>query len=208
MSTRFMEEPLQDVLETFSTLERLGVTPDHHAHIRTNPTFAKKIALFITNGGKDITVSVGVIHVGEYVLAVNYDEKLSRAIKKGEFDFVDDGITSQNFPGTRKGSREISAHLFRCDKDVPFADLVKAIECEGFKLGEMRDLLALDKSHPKLMQEREIIAPGEVWRDEYGVDLVPELNRPSLGRHLTLERIEYVDTRIPLFLAIKEVQVS
>jgi len=130
-----------------------------------------------------------------YPIVVDYDIDLEEAIKPFEFSkcsrcyrsYVRPDITPKNFPTLQTGKAKLVVELFSSAnifddvkkiKKMSATQVLRRLDKIGYRPAELRELLALAVTHPKVMQERQILALGSIWHemcwDRYHIPFVYE----------------------------------
>lgn len=121
-----------------------------------------------------------------YSVVVDYNLSLADMIKAGEYDWINDDITSEHFPIQGEGKQELEIILLHFDRYVSSDEANKEIDKAGYRSATLPELLALGASQPELQRQFPIIALGSVWQDRHGACFVPCLLSDGAERSLRL----------------------
>jgi hypothetical protein len=121
-----------------------------------------------------------------YSVTVNYDRSVEDGVKAGNYDWVNNDITSEHFPMKRTGIEELSLHLVHFDRNISTEDALKKLDLMGLRPAELQELLSFGENYPDVQREFPIIALGSVWRSPAGYRLVSFLGRGGSDRVLYL----------------------
>lgn len=119
-------------------------------------------------------------------IVVDYNRSLTQMIKAGNYDWINDNITSKNFPLKGKGKHELTAVLFHFDRYIESDDAIAEMDKQGYRPATIEELLAFGEKYPELQKEFPIIALDSVWRVSRGDRRVPYLGWDGLRRCLGL----------------------
>ena len=100
-----------------------------------------------------------------YQIVVDYSRPLSEMIEAGNYNWVNQNITRENFPLTGQGRHELEAELFRFNRVISSEDAIKEMDEAGYRPAVLEELLALGEAHLKLQKQFSIIALGSLWRN-------------------------------------------
>ena len=125
-----------------------------------------------------------------YSLSIDYEMSVDEAKKRGNYDWVNNNITQENFPTKRKGKAEIEIKLFHFNRYISSEDVIKEMDNAGYRPAELHELLVLGEKYPDLQREFPIAALGSVWLAPDGNRDVPFLNRLGSKRILNLSWLE------------------
>lgn len=107
---------------------------------------------------------------------------LQQLIKLRKFNWVNSGITKENFPEQKNDFREGEVKLFSFDKTMLSEDVIKEMDKEGYSPCTIRELLSWDGWNGKDF----IVGLGSLWRRPGGGRRIPVLGRDGVGRTLCL----------------------
>lgn len=128
---------------------------------------------------------VGVVRQ-TFKVVVDYGRSLSEMVKAGRYDWVNENIISENFPGAGHGKAEREIVLFHFNRAISSDDAIKGMESAGYRPAVVEELLALGEVQPELQRHFPIVALGSVWQDPRGNRSVPYLGRFGAERSLDL----------------------
>jgi len=110
-----------------------------------------------------------------YTLTVNYDQSVEEALAAGSYDWVDDNITSRNFPPTRRGIETADAQLVHFGRVMNSAKVLDELDKQGLRPATVEELLALGAAYPDFQRQFLIVALGSVGVHPIGEHRVPGL---------------------------------
>lgn len=122
----------------------------------------------------------------ENILSILSSLSLSDRIAAGKYDWVNDDITEKHFPDKAEKDYEVEYRIFHFNRSISSESAIAEMEKEGFRAGNLVELLKLGETKPELQREFPIIALGSVWRNGVGHRNVPVLNCDAAGRGLDL----------------------
>jgi hypothetical protein len=121
-----------------------------------------------------------------FKVVVNYAQSLEEMIKAGEYDWVNNNITSDHFSIKGTGQKEMEIILFHFNRiissDAAIAEMAKA----GYRPVQVEELLALGAKEKELQKQFPIVALGSVWRSSDGNRGVLYLDWGGVERDLNL----------------------
>jgi hypothetical protein len=121
-----------------------------------------------------------------FPVTIDYGLSLEEAIKAGDYQAVNDNITSKNFSWSRSGKADLEIILVRFDHRMSSEDVVRELEAESLRAAELPEFLAFGAKYPDVQRNFSVIGLGSVWRDRKGARNVPCLYTASEGRYLDL----------------------
>lgn len=138
--------------------------------------------------GRFVNPKVEVVSVGRqtFKVLVDYTKSLKKMIQAGQYDWVNDDITSDHFPVKGNGQKEKEITLFYFNRDISSDDVIAEMGRAGYRPAKIEELLALGAVEKELQKQFPIIALGSVWRTPPGPCHVPALRWISAGRDLRL----------------------
>lgn len=174
--------PLSEMNATLEVLGRLGVTLGHLKRIRADEGYAKQVAVSIIHG-----VLAGNFHPGNiYPVTIDYGLSFEQMIKAGNYDWVNENITSELFPFVGTGIVQLDAYF------VHFGKRIMSFEAVPIEIDEMElrpvtlpELLAFGAKYPELQRRFPIAGLGSI-SDIHGVRLMAYLDNDERGRLLRL----------------------
>jgi hypothetical protein len=113
---------------------------------------------------------------------------LSDCIALGKYDWVNDHINEKNFPTKTKRDYEVEYRIFHLNKYISSESAIAEMEKEGFKPGNILELLKFGDNQPELQRQFPIVALGSVWRNANDGRIVPVLDYVGGKRKLDLYR--------------------
>ncbi len=124
--------------------------------------------------------------VGSF-LSISSSLSLSDRIALGKYGWVNSDITEENFPEKVGKDYEVEYKVFHFNRSISSESAIAEMEKEGFRAGNLAELLKLGEIKPELQREFPIVALGSTWRDAGGARYVPVLGcddgRRRLGLH-------------------------
>ncbi|MFZ2201786.1 MAG: hypothetical protein WAV56_00125 [Microgenomates group bacterium] len=165
--------------ELLAKLEAAGLTGQLAQKViqsRGN-TLAKEIVALIRGPQPDFP---------SYSVLVDYGQTVERLIRDGSYDWVNDDITSRNFPSSERGNAQIDIFLLNFDRNISSEDAIREMDTQGLRPATLKELLALGATHTNLQRENPIVALGSEWRNPDGDRGVPDLIRGGSVRGLSL----------------------
>ena len=122
-----------------------------------------------------------------YDIVVDYNRSLNAMIKAGKYDWVRDDINTKHFPLKGKGKHELKAVLLHFNRYIEFDDAIAEMDRQGYRPGNIEELLALGEQYPDLQKRFPIVALGSVWWVfDHTVRLMPFLKWSDLDRDINL----------------------
>lgn len=121
-----------------------------------------------------------------YPIHVNYDLSVEEAIEAGDYQAVNESITSATFPSARHGQAELEINLVRFDRRITSEDVLRELDKEGLRAAELPELLAFGAAYPDVQRKFSVVGLGSVWQDRKNYRNVPCLYAASEGRYLDL----------------------
>lgn len=121
-----------------------------------------------------------------FKVMVDYTKSLKEMIKAGQYDWVNNGITSDHFPITGSGQKEKEITLFHFNRGISSDNAVVEMEEAGYRPALVEELLALGAAEKELQKQFPINALGSLWQPPDGRRFVPSLDWGSGGRGLSL----------------------
>lgn len=113
-----------------------------------------------------------------YKVIVDSNISLAEMIDAGKYDRVYDDMTEKHFSVHSFGSQEIEIVLFDFNwwkSEIDAGDVIRGFNEEGFRGAGIQELLAFGAQYPTLQLKFSILAPGSLWRNPSGQNLVPVL---------------------------------
>lgn len=108
----------------------------------------------------DISISRG------YTIRVNYDLRFRSDLKeicKGFCRYVNQDITTGNFPTMRTGEKELGARIISFDSEMIVSEILDSIYRMGYRPAELYDLVVFNQTHPENCCRGRIMALGSLW---------------------------------------------
>ncbi|MDO8669171.1 MAG: hypothetical protein Q7K65_02670 [Candidatus Buchananbacteria bacterium] len=106
---------------------------------------------------------------GKFNLIVDYSLSLAEMIAGGQYDWVNQDITAEHFPGKGTGKQEAAVEILHFNRYFNSGDEVLAeIDKLGYGPAVLPELLALGKDQPELQRQFPIAALGSIWRRSDG----------------------------------------
>ena len=121
-----------------------------------------------------------------FKVLVDYTKTLKEMIRVGQYDWINDDITSNHFPVTGTGQKEVEITLFHFNRTISSDDAITEMKKAGYRPASVEELLALGAAEKELQKQFPINALGSVWRRPDGDRDVPCLGRDGGGRDLDL----------------------
>ncbi|MCX6744847.1 MAG: hypothetical protein NTX82_04960 [Candidatus Parcubacteria bacterium] len=98
-----------------------------------------------------------------YKVVVDYGKTLTKMIKAGKFDEVDEDINGKHFPLKGVGSQETELVLVHLKKDVTTMEAFGYLARLGLEPAKIEHLLAFGTTFPELQEQFPIVALDSVW---------------------------------------------
>ncbi|MFA6365345.1 MAG: hypothetical protein WCW78_03015 [Candidatus Paceibacterota bacterium] len=111
----------------------------------------------------------------ENVLSIISSLSFSDRIALGKYDWVNSDITEKNFPMTVEKDYDVEYKIFHFNRSISSESAIAEMEKEGYRAGNLAELLKLGKVKPELQRQFPIVALGSVWRVANGGCRVPIL---------------------------------
>ncbi len=175
--------------------KRGGNEEDIYNALKSNSKLVDKFAELIVNTVK--TVKENILHI---VAGLSLNER----IKKGKYDWTNSDINDKNFPETVPADYDAEYKLFHFNRSISSDDAIKEMEKEGYRPGNIHELLALGEAKPELQKEFPVIAIGSVWQDPDGGRFVAVLDYGDSRRKLNLYWFDGVWGDEDRFLAVRK----
>lgn len=106
--------------------------------------------------------------VKENVIRILKGFSLSERIEKGKYDWTNSDINKKNFPETVPADYDAEYKLFHFNRNISSEGAIKEMEKEGYRPGNINELLTLGETKPELQREFPIVEIGSVWQDSFG----------------------------------------
>ena len=97
-----------------------------------------------------------------FMVTINYARNLGDMIKAGNYGYVNENITAENFPITGEGQVDEEITLIHFNRNISSDDAIKEMDELGFKPAILPQLLAFGETHPEVQREFPIVALGSV----------------------------------------------
>jgi hypothetical protein len=121
-----------------------------------------------------------------YPIHVNYDLSVEKAIEAGDYQAVNDSITSASFPSVGHGQAELEINLVNFDHRMTSEDVLRELDKENLRAANLSELLAFGAAYPDIQRSFSVVGLGSVWQDRKRYRNVPCLYTASEGRYLDL----------------------
>ena len=125
-----------------------------------------------------------------HTLTVNYGQSVEDALKAGNYDWVNDYITSRNFPPTRRGTETVEVSLVHFGRVMTSDEVLEELDRQGLRPATVEELLALGAQYPDLQRQFPIIALGSVCVGPSGHRSVPVLWSDGRYRDASLDWLD------------------
>ncbi len=139
-----------------------------------------------------------------YAVSVNYDLSVEDAVKAGKYDWMDDNITSKNFPSKRKGTAEAEIILVHFNRSMDPDDVIRELDKQGLRPAELPEGLAFGAMYPDIQREFPVVILGSVWRSSDGHRYCASLSRSPVQRVLYLYWFDYGWGSLYRFAALRK----
>lgn len=184
----------------YQAVEEQGGSADDLQRVLKDDGLVKKIASLIAQSGQaEVESDDSKEHVQEigqplidpaslstYHLTIDYGKNLQKMIAEGQYDWVNDNITQENFPIRGKGKQEVEAVIVHFGKTMSSEAVLEEFNKMNLDPPDLETLLALGAAYPKLQREFPIVSLNPVWADPDGDRDVACLSRDSWRRDLDL----------------------
>ncbi len=147
-----------------------------------------EVARGILRGTIEVVTNVISFIVRTMTVLVDETKTVDELVKVGKFDWLNNNITSANFPnpaGGTTGNQELA--LFHFGKAMSSDAASAEMDKEGYEPATIWDLLAFAKKEPNLQRQFPIVALKSIWRDPGRGRLVPYLCGDAVDRRLDLD---------------------
>jgi len=146
--------------------------------------------------GVDMSVELKVFVLGGIMVQLDYRKTIEEMVKEGRYFLDNLDINSENFPITLRQSGLIEVHFFYFNQAMSEKNIVGEMDKQGFRPGEIPELLAVGAQHPdKVRRYRLIVGLGSVGTPLYYGEqpMVPVVWRPG---HLQAPciRLDHLDS--------------
>ena len=141
----------------------------------------------ILRGTIEVITKVICFIVRTLTVLVDETKTVDELVKACKFDWVNDNITSANFPNPADGTtgnQELA--LFHFGKTMSFDAVISEMNKDGYEPATIWDLLGLAQKEQNLQRQFPIVALKSVWQDPGLYRLVPFLCSGADGRSLRL----------------------
>jgi hypothetical protein len=135
---------------------------------------------------------VALLKPRTFDLSVDYSRSLAEVIAAGNYNYVNDNITEENFP-TDKGDpqwgadgRVVEAVLLHPDRLTESDEVLGELGRMGLRPGTMFELAHFGEQHPEARCQFSVVALGSVWTDPDGDPAVGYLGEGAGWRDLDL----------------------
>jgi len=114
-------------------------------------------------------------------------------INEGNYNYLSESITSDNFPSNEEGVIEVLTYLVSFVSYINTQNSIARMSSMNPPLrpATLKELLAFGISKPDLPQNYKITALWSNWRDLYGYMYVPCISGDEWGRYLFLNWWRY-----------------
>lgn len=99
----------------------------------------------------------------ELRILVGYDLTLPKMIAAGHYDWVNSDITSERFPLSGKGKRNLVAEVIHLNRFISSEGAMAELDKMGLRPGKIEELLAFGATFPELQRKFSIVALGSSW---------------------------------------------
>lgn len=123
---------------------------------------------FVSLGLQDLIEGRFANNGVSYVVNVNYDLSLKKAVKAGKYDWTDSNISSKNFPSKRKGAADVEVIFVHFDRDITSNEIIRELDSQGLRPVELPELLAFGAKFPEIQRKFPVVALGSVWQRPSG----------------------------------------
>jgi len=141
----------------------------------------------ILRGTIEVITKVICFIVRTLTVLVDETKTVDELVKACKFDWVNDNITSANFPNPADGTtgnQELA--LFHFGKTMSFDAVISEMNKDGYEPATIWDLLGLAQKEPNLQRQFPIVALKSVWQGPSLSRGVPYLYSRADDRFLDL----------------------
>lgn len=184
--------------ETNKELEQLGGNEEMMLEKMKNGTgLAKDFARLI------VAASSGAKKILRVLSSLSLHDRIARR----KYDWVNSDITEAHFPTSIPADYDVEYRLYEFNHEMGPEDIIKEMDADGFRPGNLAELLALDENEPELQKPFLIAAIGSKWLyTGYGFSFVSVLGLGGVKCSLCLgwfggDELELVRHR---FLAVRK----
>jgi len=133
----------------------------------------------------------------EFPVVVDYDKSLDDMIQAGNYDWVCEKITAENFPYDCEGKHGVRLEYHRFDRVVTGEEAFELLDMAGFRPATLPELLAFGAAFPEEQEKHEIVTLSsvatlclysELSERRLGLDELKNFNRPSHRRFLVVRK--------------------
>jgi len=112
-----------------------------------------------------------------YSVSIDYSKNVEQMNKDGNYNEVDNDITSAHFPSDEKGQAEVPIKLVGFYHGINSEDVIKEMGNMNPPLrpATLKELQSLGVAQPDLQRNKPIVALGSTWRASRGYGRVPYL---------------------------------
>ena len=121
-----------------------------------------------------------------FAVTVNYGLAVEESARAGQYGWLNESITSFNFPTARSGGHRLEAVLVHFGRVIETDDVLAELDKMGLRAGELRELLAVGAEHPDKQREFPIVALDSKWQGQDDDWCVPCLDYWFGWRKLSL----------------------
>lgn len=98
---------------------------------------------------------------------VDYAMSIEEAISSCGFEEVYGEFSSKGFPSLQHGQRDVRLVLFRPEENLSFAEVVQQISHQGYRSGNVQELLAFAERCKNINLNFPVIAPFVYYRGDF-----------------------------------------
>ncbi len=134
----------------------------------------------------DILVKAELETRNRFAVTVDYATPLAEQITDGKYGYVNEYITSANFPLTGTGTKDEEIILVHFDRVIESDDAVKELAAMGLEPAKLEHATAFGAKYPDVQLEYPIVFLGSPWESPRGFRHVPYLDIFFVERRLCL----------------------
>ena len=125
-----------------------------------------------------------IISLTPHLVYVDYDQYLEDTLTAGEYDWIDNDITSRYFPMKGEGASNVALTLVRLSRFATTLEIVEELAEHDLQPAEMEHLLAYGAASLNDTQLVIVVALGSGWSEPDSgreVPFISQLTRRDLG---------------------------
>jgi len=128
-----------------------------------------------------------------YPIEVDYNVSLEKLIKDGNYSWINEHITSKNFPTKNNSTSKLIMKLIEFTGFITEEEILYSLNQLGCRPAEIYELISLGLKYPDIQRKILIVSIGSKWKNpDLNQIVVPILGTQNQKRILSLEMIASV----------------